>query len=298
MVKIADLNQSVGDFLRGEASGDPPRQVPGLSIYENPAPTEIEPCFYQPVVCLTLQGAKEVFLGSKRMLFRPGRSIIVSHDLPVASRIIEASQERPYRSLLLTLDLALLRSLYEQLGDVSLEDDEDGDVIAVDLADPAFVDAFGRYFALFGDPAEASVMAPLIQKELHFRMLRASHGGMLRRLLRVDSRASRIGLAIAYIRENFRKPIAIADLAKTAGMSASSFHAHFRAITETTPLQYQKDLRLIEAKRLLSEHGLTVSAAAFDVGYESPTQFSREFSRKFGASPRDHLLAGEARRTG
>jgi AraC-like DNA-binding protein len=132
-------------------------------------------------------------------------------------------------------------------------------------------------------------MMPLIRKELHFRLLLAPHGAMLRQLVSHDSHASCIARAIERIRESFRAPLAVPELAQAAGMSPSSFHKHFKTITETTPLQYQKDLRLLEARRLLQEGHHSVSETAFEVGYESPTQFSREYARKFGASPRNDI---------
>jgi AraC-like DNA-binding protein len=130
-------------------------------------------------------------------------------------------------------------------------------------------------------------LAPLVLKEIHFRLLRAQHGGMLRQLLRHDSPANRISKSIAIIRMNFRNTLSVANLATESGMSLSAFHEHFKSVTATTPLQYQKELRLLEAQRLLLSGNATVASAAFDVGYESPTQFSREFSRKFGLSPND-----------
>ena len=286
---LAALNNAIDRFVGGDrrAEKGTPTGAPGLFVFETRTTTPIECTLWQPIVCLTLQGSKEMRLGDKVLRFRPGGSVIVSHDLPVSSCVTDASPEKPYRSLVLLLDIALLRSLHDQLGDAAL-DEMQADTVAIDDADAAFVVALARYFALANNPIEAQVLAPLIQKELHFRLLTARHGGMLRRLLNLDSHASRIGQAISLIRKRFRQPIPVAELAKAAGMSASSFHAHFRSITETTPLQYQKDLRLIEARRLLSEQGLSVSAAAFDVGYESPTHFSREYSRKFGVAPSAH----------
>ena len=134
-------------------------------------------------------------------------------------------------------------------------------------------------------------LAPLVLREIHFRLLRAQHGGMLRQLLLHESPASRISKAIALIRSGYKAPIAVADLAAAAGMSQSTFHEHFKSLTSTTPLQYQKELRLLEARRLLMSGGKSVASAAYDVGYESPTQFSREYARKFGIPPRDEKPA-------
>jgi AraC-like DNA-binding protein len=139
--------------------------------------------------------------------------------------------------------------------------------------------------ALADSPADAKVLGPLALKEIHYRLLVSPFGGMLRNLIRHDSYASAIARAIGRIRDDIRSPITVPDLARQVGMSASSFHKHFKMITSTTPLQYQKELRLFEARRLLKTGGASVTAAAFDVGYESPNQFSREYARKFGVPP-------------
>lgn len=289
---LHDLNRHVGEFLRNKTPAEKGVAcgVQGLFAFESIRPTPVEATLYVPIACLTLQGTKETTVGSRSHRFPAGETVIVSHDLPVTSRVTEASPDHPYRALVLLLDVSLLRSLYDQLGDTAPEEDGVG-AIEVAVADEGFTDALARYFLLARNPIEARVLGPLIYKELHFRLLVARHGRMLRRLLHLDSYASRVGRAIAHIRQNYQRQIAVPDLARIAGMSGSSFHAHFRAITETTPLQYQKDLRLIEARRLLSEQGQQVSATAFEIGYESPTQFSRDYARKFGASPRNDIRA-------
>ncbi len=293
-MNLAELSHEVGDFMRGNQASEKGTicDLPGLYVFECSATTRMEPLLYNPVACLTLQGAKEAVIGGKTQLFRPGETVIVSHDLPATACITDASASAPYRSLVLMLDLTILRSLDDEIGDAAL-DETQGSAVAANQADEVFVETLARYFMLVKNPIEAQVMAPLIQKELHFRLLMAPHGRMLRRLLHLDSHASRISRAIVHIRQHFREALTVADLARVAGMGSSAFHAHFRAITETTPLQYQKELRLIEARRLMSEEGVTVSAAAFKVGYESPTQFSREFARKFGAPPSRHLQFGD-----
>lgn len=286
-MELDDLNDRVATFLRGKTMSDKGIEVgvPGLIAFQTPAPTPVEATIYVPIACVTLQGVKETRLRSNAWMFRPGETTIVSHDVPVTTRVTEASLAKPYRSLVLILDLGVLRSLYDQIGEVEFNEPT-GTAIDIADADAAFIDAVGRYMAVAEDPIEARVIGPLIYRELHFRLLTAPHGGMLRRLLHLDSHASRVARAISHIRQNYHTSIAIPDLARIAGMSGSSFHTHFRAVTETTPLQYQKDLRLLEAKRLMAEEGIPVSRAAFDVGYESPTQFSRDYSRKFGTSPR------------
>lgn len=259
-----------------------------LFAIKHTEPTTFDATVYDPVTCIILQGAKETVFNGKTNEFAAGQSLIVSHDLPVTSRITKASSEEPYLALVLAIDMSILRSLYDQIANYEAPA-EAVTSFHVQTADDDFIDAMRRYFMLSQDPAEANVMGPLILKELHFRLLRAKHGGMLHQLLHRDSHASRISKAIAEIRKNFKTPIAINDLANIAGMSASSFHEHFKSITATSPLQYQKELRLMEARSLIAQGDISISSAAFEVGYESPTQFAREYTRKFGASPRNDL---------
>jgi len=187
--------------------------------------------------------------------------------------------------MILTLDVPMLRGLYESIG-AEVSNDSSGRSLEVYDADDQLIDSLGRYLGLARNPIEAKVLAPSILREIHFRLLMAPHGGMLRRLLRYDSNASRISRAISRIRRDYRNPLSIPDLASSCGMSESSFYKQFREITSTTPLQYQKQLRLLEARRLLSQGEYSVAAAAFEVGYESPNQFSREYARVFGSAPR------------
>jgi transcriptional regulator GlxA family with amidase domain len=171
---------------------------------------------------------------------------------------------------------------------------EDVPAFTVGAGTGAWSDPLARYLALMDAPLDAQVLGPSILREIHFRLLMSPIGGMLRNLLLIDSHASRVARAIQRIRTGFREPLAVADLARTAGMSVSSFHEHFRSVTGTTPLQYQKDLRLIEARKFLASGGQPVSMAAYAVGYESPTHFSRDYARKFGTPPsRDAMRSTE-----
>lgn len=254
--------------------------MPGLLLLAQASPTSFEATVYDPVLCLILQGRKQVAIGGQSLSFGPGECLLVSHDLPVRSRITRA----PYTALVLDVDIAIVRKLYDQLEDAVLDDDP-ASAAETHRAEPGLIDALRRYLELADAPFDAKVLGPLITKEIHYRLLVAPYGGMLRRLIRHDSIASAVARAIAHIRDDLRSPIAIPDLARRVGMSTSSFHKHFKTITSTTPLQYQKELRLLEARRLLRTNGASVTTAAFDVGYESPSQFSREYARKFGMPP-------------
>ena len=256
---------------------------PGLVLLEQDAPSSFDACLYEPVLCLILRGRKEVTLGEQTLSFGPGECLLVSHDLPVHSRITKA----PYRALVFAVDVATIRSLYDQAADLPL-DREEPRAAETRRADPGLLDALHRYLALADAPADAKVLGPLTTREIHYRLLTAPFGGMLRSLIRYDSHASAIARAIGHIRRDIRSPIVIPELARHVGMSVSSFHGHFKTITSTTPLQYQKELRLLEARRVLKS-GVSVTTAAFAVGYESPSQFSREYARKFGVPPSEDM---------
>lgn len=279
-------------FLQG-TSLDPALVAPveGMVLLRHREPTSWTATVYDPVVCLILQGRKETAVRDRSIALSAGEALVVSHDLPVVARITQAERGRPYLAMIVTLDTTLLRGLYDEVGDVPFED-TDLHALAAHRADPGLVEALSRYIALASNPVEARVLLPLIRKEVHFRLLMAPNGGMLRQLLRHGSHASQVARAIRHLRENFRGPVSIPELASRVGMSPSSLYKHFKAVTSTTPLQYLKELRLLEARRLLSEGGHTVSSAAYEVGYESPNQFSREFSRKFGVSPRRDRVVG------
>lgn len=262
--------------------------VGGLSVYRASRPTVIQPVFYQPVVCLVLQGAKQLMAAGREMTFSKGQSLIVSIDLPMVSRVVEASPREPYLALALQIDMGVLREIAGEI-DLASTEEEPASAISSAEADHALVDAMERMFGLVERPSAATVLQPLVTREIHFWMLMAGHGAMLRELCRADSHAARIARAVGAIRRGYAERLRIDDLARLAGMSSSAFHDRFKAVTGTTPLQFQKRLRLMEAKRLIASGELPVSAAAYRVGYESPTQFSREYARTWGAPPRSDL---------
>lgn len=287
-MKIATLaDQAAAKFGKNNEEQAILQPMPQMALFRQLHPSPLTPTLYEPVVCLILQGEKETTFGGATFTLAPGSSLLVSHDMPVLSRITKASPRRPYLAIVLSLDVALLRSLYEEVSDAlrNTATTRDAESAAVETSDPRFVDCLARYLELANDPTESKIMGPHVLREIHLRLLMARYGGMLRQLLRHDSSASNITRAIARIRRDFRTPIAVPDLAREIGMSSSSFHKHFKAITSVTPLQYQKDLRLLEAKRMLTLGSSAVSDVAYEVGYESPSQFSREFARKFGSPP-------------
>jgi AraC-like DNA-binding protein len=255
-----------------------------LSAYCESAPGDIEVSIYEPALCLILQGSKTATTGDQTVRLDPGKALLVSHDLPVVSRITKASASEPYLSLVLFLDIQLLRSLYDQVADLPPPDAQVR-ALSVAPAEANWLAPFLRYVELMDNPLDAKVLGPSILREIHYRLLLSSIGQNLRNLLIADSYASRIAKAIGQLRSEYRSPLRVSALAKTAAMSESSFHKHFKDVTGTTPLQFQKDLRLIQAKVLLTQMGNAVSDTAFAVGYESPAHFSRDYSRRFGLAP-------------
>jgi AraC-like DNA-binding protein len=274
------VEEASGRVLPPENGHQQAQPIRGLVLLRQDFPSSFVSSLYEPVLCLILQGRKQVSIGEQTFAFGPGECLLVSHDLPVRSRITRA----PYMALIFEVDVATIRKLYDEVAESAL-DSERARAVETHRADPDLLDAFCRYLALADSPAAAKVLGPLIAKEIHYRVLMAPFGGMLRSLIRHDSNASAIARAIGYIRSELRSPIAIPELARRVGMSASSFHKNFKTITSTTPLQYQKELRLFEARRLLKVGAASVTSAAYEVGYESSSQFSREYARKFGVPP-------------
>lgn len=264
--------------------------LPGLRVVRYLRRTDFEATIYEPVVCLILQGRKETTFGGRTFRMGAGECVLVSHDLPVVSRVVEV----PYVALLLRVELDTLRGLYDELG-ASPRDAGETCALEVHAASSRLLDALGRYLALTESSTDAKVLGPMILKEIHYRLLMDPVGGMLRSLISYDSHSALVSRAISIIRRDFRSSIVVAELAREMAMSVSSFHRHFKAVTSLSPLQYQKELRLLEARRLLGAGATSVSTTAFEVGYESLSQFSREYARKFKQSPNQHLVGSAAR---
>ena len=248
--------------------------------------SELNETLYEPALCVILQGEKQTNLDNRTLRLATGDSIIISHHVPVYARITRASVEAPYLSLIVKIDMKIIRSLYFEIEQIIAQQERAFSVDS-ERADSALIDTIDRFITTMEDPLEAELIGPSLFKELHLRVLRAPHGGMLRQMLPINSAANNIAQAIKHIRNNYRAGLLVADMAHEVSMSESSFYKKFREITGTTPHQYQKNLRLIEAHALLSLNGYSVSDAAFAVGYESISHFSRDYSRKFGISPKE-----------
>lgn len=269
----------------GAAAEPVPTQVPGLRAMRSRTPTHLAPQLYQPVFCLVLQGCKRAEIGDKSFSFGQGEALVVSLTMPALARIDSASAARPYVALALDLDTHLLAELIASMPAPPPRHARPGPAVATLAGDGDIIDAMRRLFALNDRPQAVAMLAPLVSREIHYWLLCSSHGAILADLARADGRAANIARAVARLRQDFAQPLTVPELARIAGLGLSAFHDHFRAITGTTPLNFQKQLRLAEARRLIRADGLAVSAAAYEVGYESPSQFSRDYSRRFGCPP-------------
>lgn len=247
------------------------------------------PAVYQPRLCIVVQGQKRALVGEEVYVYDALNYLVVTVTLPARAHVVEATPRRPYLCLMITLDAALIAELFLQIGPAALAASESERGLYLARTSPPFLDAVLRLTALLDEPQHAAVLAPLILREIHYRALTGELGHRLRALTGVDGHAERISRAIKLLNARFTEPMRVEELAAAAHMSVSSLHHRFKEVTAMSPVQYQKHLRLHEARRLMLATGLDAAAAAHRVGYESASQFSREYRRLFGAPPRREI---------
>jgi AraC-like DNA-binding protein len=264
---------------------EPITAYPALSIYRYQAPTELTSYLQEPSICLIAQGHKRVLLGEDEYFYDQDHYLITSIDLPLVAQILEASREKPYLGLTLKLEKKHIAQMMvdNELSISRTQNESRG--LAVSRITLPMVQAFLRLIDLLDHTDDIPALAPLVQKEILYRLLTGEQGQRLRQISMVGSHSHQIARAINWLKENYDKTFKVDDLASHTGMSTSSLHYHFRAITAMSPLQFQKRLRLNEARQLMLMEQKDATTAAFEVGYESPSQFSREYSRLFGAPP-------------
>jgi AraC-like DNA-binding protein len=236
-------------------------------------------------ICLIAQGSKHVMLGEDTYVYDANHFLITSVDLPVVAQIIEASREKPYLGLRLELDQRTVAELMVDSSHALPRTPQAGRAMAVSEIPLPLLNAFQRLIDLLDEPEGIPILAPLAQREIFYRLLVGEQGPRLRQIATAGSHSHQIARAIDWLKDNFSQPLRVDDLAAYSGMSTSSFHHHFRSLTAMSPLQFQKRLRLNEARQLMLTKRLDAATASFQVGYESPSQFSREYSRLFGAPP-------------
>ncbi|MFW9655981.1 AraC family transcriptional regulator [Vibrio parahaemolyticus] len=259
--------------------------ISGLRFSRWTTPTPPTSYTHNPSICLIAQGRKRVLLGEESFIYDANHFLISSVDLPIIANIIEASEEQPYLGLIMELDLTEISQLIVDSELAFTQSKEAQKGIAVGELSESLLDAFVRLAELLDEGQNIKILAPIIKREIFYRLLMSEQGTRLHQIVTAGSHSHQIAKAIDWLKNNFVKPLSVGDLASYTGMSKSSFYTHFRSMTSMTPLQFQKKLRLSEARRLMLTENLDAMAATFKVGYESPSQFSREYSRLFGAPP-------------
>lgn len=262
--------------------------IPGLAVIRADSPSTPTPSLYDPSLCIVVQGRKRALLGDEVYYYDALNYLTVSVTLPAIGHVLEATPERPYLCLRLELDARMIGELLLQVGRSAVPPSADRGLY-VARTSPQLLDAVVRLTRLLEQPRDAAILAPLVMREIHYWVLTGELGHRLRELCVVDSQVNRIARAIELLRKRFTESLRIEDLAAAAHMSESSLHHRFKAVTAMSPMQFQKHLRLHEARRLMLTEGLEAAAAAHRVGYESPSQFSREYRRLFGAPPRREI---------
>lgn len=259
--------------------------ISGLTLHRWEHPTEPVSYMLPPSICLIGQGRKRVFLGEDTYVYDAHSYLITSVDLPVVAQILEASPEAPYLGLSMEIDLKRIARMMLESELPARRPRGDLAGMAVSAVTPPLLNAFERLIDLLEEPDDIPVLGPLIEQEIYYRLLTGEQGARLRQIVSGEGRSHQIARVLDWMKQNFDKPMKVEDMAKRAQLSVSAFHNQFRAVTAMSPLQYQKKIRLNEARQLMLTGQVDASTAAFEVGYESPSQFSREYSRMFGAPP-------------
>ena len=283
---LAAMVESIGGRTVGNV--DSPTPILGLTFFRREMPMPPSICLVEPSIVLVVQGEKQMLVGGVAYPYDVNRFLITSLDLPANSQIVAASADKPCLGLVLKLDLRIMAELIAQGGlPLPAERTNDRGVgIGLGTATTVLLEAFKRLLNLLDDPGAIPVLAPLIAREIHYRLLKSDQAARLWQIASVGSQGHRVAKAIDWLKTNYTTALRVEELATHVQMSSSSLHQYFRQLTAMSPLQYQKWLRLNEARRLMLNESLDAASAGFEVGYESPSQFSREYSRLFGAPPR------------
>jgi AraC-like DNA-binding protein len=281
----AELAHKIASFV-GSAEKLITTNIPGLMLSRRTAPTAPASVAFEPSLAVVAQGRKRIDLGRTTFIFDQSRFLLTSLDLPVISQVIEARKEVPYLGFLLKLEMPVVRELLSREEIQPAEPRSDGPAMATGETTAELLDACCRLVDLLDTPQDIPFLSGLIQREIIYRILRGREGARLRAIATLGDQSQRTAKAIAWVRVNYAKPLRVEDLAKIAGMGVSTLHHHFRTLTAMSPLQYQKQFRLHAARERMLIDNLDAASAAFEVGYESATQFNREYSRFFGQPPK------------
>jgi len=268
--------------------------IPGLTVVRATQTGELQYAVSRPLIALVVQGNKRVLMGTERFELCAGDSMLITADVPTVSQITAASAGVPYLSLVLDLNQAVIEQL---IVEVNVALGGQTAPITIEPTDPDVADTALRLMRLLDNPTAVAILQTQLIREMHFWLLAGRHGPAIRNLGLAGSNVERVSRAVAIIRAEYHQPLRLERLAEAAGMSPSSLHQHFRSLTSLSPLQFQKQLRLIEARRLMLSEGASASNAAYTVGYESVPQFTREYGRMFGAPPAREIRQAKTRVT-
>ncbi|SFB64435.1 AraC-type DNA-binding protein [Rhizobium sp. NFR07] len=295
---LASMNDTLLDTVRrysmahADHTGFASTPIAGLTVIRATAPSELQHQITSPLACLVLQGTKLVTMGNQTLTFEAGDSLLITADVPTVSQIRRASVVEPYFSMVICLDAAIIAELSAEMGPIA---DPGGAAVRNEPTHAEVADSALRLMRLLDRPAAIQHLHGSLMREIHYWLLAGRHGAAIRRLGVTDGHVQRIGRAVNVMRADFAKTLPVEELASVAGMSPSSFHQHFRSVTSLSPLQFQKQLRLIEARRMMLAEGANSSIAAFSVGYESVQQFNREYRRMFGLPPVKEIQTARSR---
>jgi AraC-like DNA-binding protein len=281
--QIAQAIRQDGTTLAVSAKQREP--LKGVYFNRSSSPSECLHSVSVPAFCVIAQGSKEVLLGNDRYQYDPMHYLLATAELPIVSQILEASEAKPYLSLRLDLDPTLVGSVMVEAGYPSVQRGANVKAIDVSPLDANLLDAVVRLVRLIDSPADAHVLAPLIKREIIYRLLMGAQGSRLRQIAVLGGYTHHIARAVDRLRKEFDQPLRIETIARELGMSVSGFHHHFKSVTAMSPLQFQKQLRLQEARRLMLGQNLDATTAAYRVGYDDASHFNREYKRLFGAPP-------------
>ncbi len=277
-----ELVELIARALREDGTVEP---LKGLHLHRSSSPKEPLHSVYDPVFCVIAQGSKEVFLSNERYVYDPAHYLLVTAELPLVSHVLDASKERPYLSLRLELDPTLVGSVMVEAGHNASQNHADVRAINVNSLDADLLDAVVRLVRLLDSPAEAPFLTPLITREIIYRLWMGEQSDRLRHIAALGGYTPHITKAIERLHQDFDQPLRIEGIARELGMSVSGFHHHFKAVTAMSPLQFQKRLRLQEARRLMLGEGLDATSVAYRVGYHDASHFNREYKSLFGLPP-------------
>jgi AraC-like DNA-binding protein len=282
-----ELTQAVLRYTdRQESYGPCPTDVPGMVLLRSDHERPPAHLIFKPALCIVVQGMKWAVFGDRHMDYRAGQALIVSVETPALGRVAEASPAVPFLGIIIEFDLAIMREVADAIGTPAPGGEGSGSGVFVTDFDGPLADCTLRLVRLMDTPQAIPLLYPAIMREIAYWLLSGPHGAEVARMVLANTHAHRVIAAIHRLRDRFAEPMRIEDLAAGAQMSASAFHRQFRRLTSMTPLQYQKQMRLLEARRLMVGEAASAETAAFAVGYESASQFSREYSRMFGLPPR------------